>query len=105
MASLYSSVNAAIEYLGKERKYLKNMWLCRVNGDFNGSNILIGEDGNVRSIVDWEFSHIGNKYLDIAQFTNRGDDFSKEFQERYFDGKMDQRMYVFLYLFFNQISY
>jgi len=97
---LCSSVNKAIRYLDRERNHLRNTGLCRVNGDLNGSNILIGENGNVESILDWEFSHIGNKYLDIAQFTNREDNFAKEFQERYFNGCMDKRSYDFFLVYF-----
>jgi len=97
---LYSSVNKAIRYLDKERKHLKNTTLCRVHGDLNGSNILIGENKNVESIVDWEFSHIGSSYLDIAQFTNRGNDFDKEFQERYFNSCMNKRSYDFFLVYF-----
>lgn len=97
---LRSSVNKAIRYLDKEKNSLRNIELCRVVGDLNGSNILIGENGNVESILDWEFSHIGDKYIDIAQFTNREDDFAKEFQERYFNGRMDKRSYDFFLVYF-----
>lgn len=97
---LYSSVNKAIMYLDQERNHLKNTELCRVNGDLNGSNILIGENGNVESIIDWEFSHVGDRYMDIAQFTNRENDFDKEFQERYFNSRIDKRRYNFFLVYF-----
>lgn len=97
---LRSSVNKAIRYLDRERNRLRDIELCRVHGDFNGSNILIGENGNVESILDWEFSHIGNKYIDLAQFTNKEDDFAKEFQERYFNSCMDKRNYDFFLVYF-----
>jgi aminoglycoside phosphotransferase (APT) family kinase protein len=38
---------------------------CLVHGDFNPTNILIHE-GRVSGILDWEFAHAGNPYMDIG---------------------------------------
>lgn len=39
---------------------------CRlVHGDFNPTNILI-QDGAVSGILDWEFSHSGDPYMDVG---------------------------------------
>ncbi len=101
----YSSAKKAIRYLGAQKGSLENIGLCRINGDYNGSNILLNEEGCVSAIVDWEFSHIGNKYLDLAQLTNKGDGFAKEIQERYFHGNMNRDLYdFFLTCFLTKIT-
>jgi aminoglycoside phosphotransferase (APT) family kinase protein len=38
---------------------------CLVHGDFNPTNILI-QDGAVSGILDWEFAHSGDPYMDIG---------------------------------------
>lgn len=37
-----------------------------VHGDFRTANYIIGPDGNLRSIIDWEFSHRGDRHEDLA---------------------------------------
>jgi aminoglycoside phosphotransferase (APT) family kinase protein len=37
-----------------------------VHGDFNPSNVLIAEDGEISAILDWEFAHSGNVWADIG---------------------------------------
>jgi len=99
--SLDSSIRSAITYLKRESKHFEKARLCRVHGDINGSNIILEEDGKLKVILDWEFSHFGDKYLDIAQFTNRGTDFDKEFLNRYFaNEKFDKRRYEFFLIYF-----
>jgi aminoglycoside phosphotransferase (APT) family kinase protein len=36
------------------------------HGDFSPSNLLIGEDGRIASVLDWEFSHAGKLWLDLG---------------------------------------
>ncbi len=38
---------------------------CLVHGDFNPSNVLV-QDGTVMAVLDWEFAHSGEPFMDIA---------------------------------------
>jgi aminoglycoside phosphotransferase (APT) family kinase protein len=37
-----------------------------VHGDFNPSNLLIGDSGEVAAVLDWEFAHAGKLWLDLG---------------------------------------
>jgi len=43
-----------------------------VHGDFNPTNILV-HDGAVTGILDWEFSHAGDPYMDIGNLLRHTD--------------------------------
>jgi thiamine kinase-like enzyme len=97
---LFSSIKRGIEFLKKESKKIKLDNLCRVHGDLNGGNILFDIEGNVKSVVDWEFSHFGSPYIDLAQLTNRGTDMDKEILKEYFGNKLNKRLYEFFLVYF-----
>jgi aminoglycoside phosphotransferase (APT) family kinase protein len=44
--------------------------LVLTHGDFQPSNILVGDDGY--QIIDWEFSHIGDPREDLGYYMNYG---------------------------------
>jgi aminoglycoside phosphotransferase (APT) family kinase protein len=37
-----------------------------VHGDFNPSNLLIGDSGEVVAVLDWEFAHAGKLWMDLG---------------------------------------
>jgi hypothetical protein len=61
------AVGAVVEILDheEERRGELNAESRLVHGDFNPTNILV-LDGAVSGILDWEFSHSGTPYMDIA---------------------------------------
>ncbi len=97
---LSKAIERGIDYLKREMLYLDSMEMCRVHGDFNGHNVLVDTCGNVEVILDWEFSHTGNPYRDIAQFTNRNDRFAQEVLRHYFNGSIDKKAYDFFLVHF-----
>ncbi len=44
--------------------------VCLCHGDFNPSNILLHE-GAVSGILDWEFAHAGDRYMDLGNLLRR----------------------------------
>jgi thiamine kinase-like enzyme len=73
--------------------------LSRVHGDFNFTNIL--HDDSKICLIDWEYSHIGSRYLDVSHITNNKDEFSTDFLKIYFkDDNFDQELYDFFVNFF-----
>jgi len=99
--ALMTHYNKLIEF---SNGYQDKIKLCRVHGDFNDTNIILTKDNTY--LIDWEHSHIGNKYLDIAHICNKDDEFSKEFLKLYFsDEKLEGQLYnFFLNLFLLKIS-
>jgi|GEM_PF-2533334 len=47
-------------------RYSHHMPPHLVHGDFNPSNLLIADDGEVAAILDWEFAHAGHVWADIG---------------------------------------
>ena len=45
---------------------------CLVHGDFNPTNILV-RDGTVTAVLDWEFAHAGDRYMDIGNLLRHSD--------------------------------
>ena len=61
-----------------------------VHGDFNPSNLLIAEDGEVSAILDWEFAHAGNVWADIGNLLRyRGVPLPGSFTLRLLEGLTD----------------
>lgn len=98
--SIKSSVNNAIKYMNGEKDQLPIIGLNRINGDLNGANILFNESGKVNKIVDWEFSHVGCTYMDLAKLTNIGDKFSLRLKKAYFEGCCNEKVYNFFLTYF-----
>lgn len=48
-----------------------------VHGDFQGTNILIDDNGNLSGILDWEFCMAGHPLADIGQFFRYDEYFDK----------------------------
>jgi aminoglycoside phosphotransferase (APT) family kinase protein len=48
------------------RRYAHQLSPHLVHGDFNPSNLLIAEDGEITAILDWEFAHAGSVWADIG---------------------------------------
>ena len=40
--------------------------ICVVHGDYRTGNFLIDDDGNIRAILDWEMSHLGDPLEDLG---------------------------------------
>ncbi len=77
-----------------------NVNLSMIHGDLNTNNIILNREGKVRAIVDWEFSHVGNRYLDVSHLTNVKDDFSRGFLNGYFTPykeKFNKKVYDFFF--------
>lgn len=45
---------------------------CLVHGDFNPSNILV-QGGVITAVLDWEFAHAGDRYMDIGNLLRHTD--------------------------------
>ncbi len=61
-----------------------------VHGDFNPSNLLIAEDGEVSAILDWEFAHAGNHWADLGNLLRyRGAPLPHSLKPRLLEGLAD----------------
>jgi aminoglycoside phosphotransferase (APT) family kinase protein len=61
-----------------------------VHGDFNPSNLLIAEDGEISAILDWEFAHAGSVWADIGNLLRyRGVALPGSFTTRLLEGLTD----------------
>ena len=61
-----------------------------VHGDFNPTNLLIADDGEVTAILDWEFAHSGNLWADIGNLLrHRGVPLPGSFTVRLLEGLND----------------
>lgn len=61
-----------------------------VHGDFNPSNLLIAEDGEISAILDWEFAHSGQVWADIGNLLRyRGVPLPGSFTVRLLEGLND----------------
>lgn len=59
---------------------------CLVHGDFQGTNILVNNNGDLCGMLDWEFCMAGHPIADIGQFfryENYNDDMKVIFAEEY----------------------
>jgi aminoglycoside phosphotransferase (APT) family kinase protein len=45
--------------------------LCAVHADYRTGNFLVGQDGEVLAILDWEMAHLGDPLEDLAWSLNR----------------------------------
>ncbi|MDD5349670.1 MAG: aminoglycoside phosphotransferase family protein [Chthoniobacteraceae bacterium] len=45
---------------------------CLVHGDFNPTNILV-RNGAVTGVLDWEFAHAGDRYMDLGNLLRHTD--------------------------------
>lgn len=61
-----------------------------VHGDFNPSNLLVAEDGEIAAILDWEFAHSGQVWSDIGNLLRyRGVPLPGSFTLRLLEGLAD----------------
>jgi len=61
-----------------------------VHGDFNPSNLLVAEDGEISAILDWEFAHSGHVWADIGNLLRyRGVPLPSSFTARLLEGMTD----------------
>lgn len=61
-----------------------------VHGDFNPSNLLIAEDGEISAILDWEFAHAGHVWTDVGNLLRyRGVPLPGSFTVRLLEGMTD----------------
>lgn len=61
-----------------------------VHGDFNPSNLLVAEDGEISAILDWEFAHSGQVWGDIGNLLRyRGVPLPGSFTLRLLEGLTD----------------
>jgi aminoglycoside phosphotransferase (APT) family kinase protein len=40
-----------------------------VHGDFRPANVLVGDDGRITALLDWEFAHLGDPAEDLGWYT------------------------------------
>ncbi len=52
---------------------------CLVHGDLNPGNIIIDDNNNIASVIDFGFGGFGNKYFDIARIIGRLPDSFKNY--------------------------
>lgn len=50
---------------------IKNEKECLVHGDLNLSNVILDQNNNIASIIDFGFAGFGNKYFDLARVLSR----------------------------------
>lgn len=68
-------------------RYADTLPIHLVHGDFNPSNLLIGADGEVAAILDWEFAHAGRLWTDIGNLLrSREEVLPPEFDEAFGHG-------------------
>ena len=58
-----------------------------VHGDFKLANTIVGDDGRIMAIVDWEMSTLGDPLTDLALFLlySRSEGYGEGLEERYAD--------------------
>lgn len=44
---------------------------CLIHGDFNASNIIVDNAGNIAAVIDFGFGGFGSKYFDISRIVGR----------------------------------
>jgi aminoglycoside phosphotransferase (APT) family kinase protein len=72
------------------RRYQHAVGPHLVHGDFNPSNLLIAEDGEITAILDWEFAHSGHVWADIGNLLRyRGVPLPESFTVRLLEGLTD----------------
>ncbi len=79
------------EFLERARqRYPHDQTPLLVHGDFNPSNLLIAEDGEVTAILDWEFAHAGNHWIDLGNLLRyRGTALPPSLKPRLLEGLTD----------------
>lgn len=65
-----------------------------VHGDFQGTNILIDDDGNLSGILDWEFCMAGHPLADIGQFFRYDEYFDSNLINAFEDEYKKQSDYI-----------
>jgi len=98
MSDLDKIISFSREYLLKKSKSYNSKYvnLILAHGDFKTSNIL--EESDSLKLIDWEFSHFNNIYLDISQLAYPNSRFDSENFIKSFD---KENFNFFLYDFFN----
>jgi aminoglycoside phosphotransferase (APT) family kinase protein len=57
-----------------------------VHSDFNPKNILVGQDGRVTAILDWEFAMAADPLIDFGNFFRFPEDYESEAQGKFVAG-------------------
>lgn len=65
-----------------------------VHGDFQGTNILIDDNGNLSGILDWEFCMAGHPLADIGQFFRYDEYFDSNLINAFEDEYKKQSDYI-----------
>ncbi len=76
--------------LRARQRYPHDATALLVHGDFNPSNLLIADDGEVSAILDWEFAHAGNHWADLGNLLRyRGTPLPPSLKARLLEGLTD----------------
>ena len=67
-----------------------------VHGDFQGTNILIDNEGNLSGILDWEFCMAGHPLADIGQFFRYDEYFNNDLINAFEDEYKKQSNYILI---------
>jgi aminoglycoside phosphotransferase (APT) family kinase protein len=72
------------------QRYAQHLPPHLVHGDFNPSNLLVAEDGELSAILDWELAHSGHVWTDIGNLLRyRGVPLPGSFTVRLLEGLTD----------------
>ena len=67
-----------------------------VHGDFQGTNILIDNEGNLSGVLDWEFCMAGHPLADIGQFFRYDEYFNNDLINAFEDEYKKQSNYILI---------